>query len=1417
VKSRFPLASFCIVALFSCAFGQTFEVNGGNTAQQNQNQKKTSKSPAQSPDEGETNFGWGTSIETAREAHAADDALKRADYAAAMSFAERAANSAPQDAELWFLVGYCARLDEKYEASITAYDRGLKLKPGSIRGLAGLAQTYAKMGRNAEAEQTLQRVLDANPKDADSLELAGELFLATDANRALELLQRADALKPTAHTDLLVAHAYDRLGKPDESNRYIDRAKQRAPHDPDVLRAVAEQYRDQGKFDEAIASLQAIPNPNIDTQADLAYTYELAGRPQEASELYAKLARSAKGNINLNLSAAQSLITIGQPENAEPFLDEARRLDPNNYRLHAILGSVAEGDNRFDDAANEYTFALNHLPAVPAEGPLYPIELKMNLYEVKLRQEDEAGAKQQLDQAMAQINQVQVPDTEKPEMLRLRAAIEAGLGDTDAANKDLQQALALAPTNVNSLLNYASLEWKIGQKDAAEQTYLKVLQLDPNNRGALSSLGYIYRDQGDTKQAEAYFTRALKAQPKDFEPYLALGDLYGAERKFKQAESNYELAYQRMPTNPLIVAGGANIAIESHNNDLAKRWLDRAKGKMNDNPQVERERERYLTLNDDYADSAELGFKVLQKLPHDREGVDYLVYDLYYLGRFQEALELAQKYDPILPNDKDLPLIAGNVHVHDGQRREALNDFTRALERDPNMALGYADRGFVENDLRQPTKAVNDFESALKLDPKYGEAHLGLAYADLQLHRPRPALVQLEAVQRIMGKSRPIHIARAEAFRQEQAYSKAEPEYRIALQEDPNDLSTQLALADTLFRMRRYKESLATIQIAQRLGPEDPHVYALKAQVHAKEGLHNETMQDVQLAERYINNASELVKKENPGEGAEDEKSKAEVDILMSTGGALLSLGDRDGAMQRFERALDTPNGDRLGVRLAIAQVFLRQAHYDEARRQVALGFAEARMDSSQVTADDIEGAAAIFLSMHDFPLAETYFDKARLAGANIRNVDIGLANTFLAEGDTRKAADALANLGPASDFRDDYDYKMAEANIYRQRQDTVHALSSFAQANSAAGQQEQEPAENEEYEVMGEEGHEINQNFSLEPEGIFAMSLEDINVYTLDAEILHVTRTPSLLPPPRHSYQSFVDSHYRLHIGNLPLITGFVGESLTEGLFLFPSINVVQYRNTYDTIFNGGIVPVLHFGQNSITFNGGLQFTVRRDTTSPQFMSQNLFRQFLYVSTSSFFNWVSINGSAIREAGPFVDNDLHSRDADATIEFNVGRPWASTSLLAGYSARDVLYRPAITEYFDTATYLGLQRKFGSRITAAILAEDLRSWQVQDTNYAIAQAWLPGARFEFRVNPRWNVQGSFLLSRGQGYHQYDNAQSEFVASYTRVNSNRFDPSLGEVPSGHPFRVSFGVQQQTFYNFAGTTRNAILPVIHFNLF
>src|SRR5579871_6576538 len=169
---------------------QTFDVGGQSSSTSG---KQSNQKPSGTSTQSGTDFSWGSGIQVARQARAAQDALKRNDFEGAVNYAQQAANSAPQNPELWFLLGYAARLDEKYQLSIDSYNRGLRIQPNSVRGLAGLAQTYAKTGRDQEAEQLLQKVVEANPRDANSLQLAGELMLNTDAKNALSFLQRADS------------------------------------------------------------------------------------------------------------------------------------------------------------------------------------------------------------------------------------------------------------------------------------------------------------------------------------------------------------------------------------------------------------------------------------------------------------------------------------------------------------------------------------------------------------------------------------------------------------------------------------------------------------------------------------------------------------------------------------------------------------------------------------------------------------------------------------------------------------------------------------------------------------------------------------------------------------------------------------------------------------------------------------------------------------------------------------------------------------------------------------------------------------------------------------------------------------------------------------------------------------------------
>jgi tetratricopeptide (TPR) repeat protein len=1388
-----------LVLAASVAGAQTFEIGGQNPAPAKTKQqpaKKTSKTGAAAPAaDAQQGLGWGTSIDVARQSRAAESALKRGDLNGAARFAEQAANAAPQNPKLWFLLGYTTRLTGNLNKSASAYQRGLQSSPNSVDGLSGLAQTYAKMGRFDEAKQLLTKLIAADPKRSNDLAVAGELFLQSgDYPAAIDLLGRAEAIKPASRQELLIASAYVKSKQPEKAKRYLQMAEQRDPNNPETVRAMAGFYRETQDYPKAIAILKKIAGKNADSMAELAYTYELARMQKEAADSYGRAANGAPKNIAYQLSAAQSYVRVNQYKKAEEFLARAAAIDPEHYRLHATKAEIARMEDRKADAITAFRAALERAPEPAPEGPLYTSQLRMNLAELLRDTGDDAGARQQAQMAGAKIQAITVAPALQMDYHRLQASSESMLGDYAAAENDLRQALAIEPANYNLLLQYGQLLWRTNRPKEARAEYAKALATDKDNKFALTSLGYLARELGDAKGAEFYFSELVKSHPEEYSGYLGLGDLYTAQRNFTPALANYDKAWKLNQGNPLVVAGGANAGIESHQFPLAKTWLDRATPEMNEHPFVMRERERYLTWSGNYAESARLGYRVVDKMPKDRDAIVYLGYDLLYLGRFDDLLRLTTRFEPVLPKEPDLPLLAGYVQRKSELLDEAQAAFTRAIERDPKITTAYINRGFVNNDLQDPDLAIQDFNTALKLDAGNGEAHLGLANAYMQLKKPNLVLGNVEAAAKVMGESKSTHLARAGGLRLKLLLPQAEKEYREALKFDPQDYELHVALAQVLFGERKYSDSIQAYQSLLPLTEDPSSIYANMASASARLHRDDDALKYVAAAE-----------KSSPDSAA----------VLLATGDTLLTLGRSEEAADRFQRALSAPDASRVEVRLEFARTFLQRGKWDDARQQVALAFAESRVgESTPVLPEHLVTAAGIFLGMNDFDLARRYFELARKAGADDRPVTIGLANTYLAQGQYRNADRELATLGPLQDNLADYDYLMAYGTLNRQSRNDRVATFSFAKAKELSI--EDDLSERAMLDVSAEEGPMFKSRYSFTSQFQFAPVFEDSTVYMLDAALFGATG--NLLPTPRRTLETRAATDYRIHFNSFPTFVGGYEFRNARGQVSYPSASVILNRNTYDTIISGGLEPVLRLGNASFFLHPGVQFILRRDMNTPVELNANLVRPQLYVDSNSLFNWIKLSGFAIWEKANFTQKTQDSRDALASLNFEVGRPWGRTALLTGYQVRDLQFHPIIREFFSTATYVGAQHRFGKDLKIALVGEYIRAWRVQDTTFALAQAMRPAARVDYRINNRWAMNASFAMTRGQGFHAYDNFETGFLVTYTKGLHRSASLGGDEVSVEYPLSFSFGLQQQDFSSFPGAGQKAnLVPIVRVNIF
>ena len=1404
-KSQF-LKTALLLAFAALAYGVDAQVyNVGPDASKSPQEQTNQKQPADQP------LGWGSNIQNVRLARAAELALQHGDHALAYDYARRAAQAAPNDPQLWFLFGYAARLDAKMQESADAYSRGIRLNPSSIEGISGLAQTYSLMGRDEDAERLLKQVVASDPKSRDDALLLGNIYMrSANYADAIEWLGRAERMRPDARAELLMAISYQHMKQMDMANRYLELAMRHDPNNPDVQRSMAGYYREAGKYSEAITALKSIRSPKPDVTAELAYTYQLDGNPDESARLYTKAANAAPKDLGLQLSAAQAEIVAGSIEKANAFLQRAAGIDANYYRLHAIRGAIAKLQERDQDALREYTAALANLPAKPSEGPFYGIQMHLELMEIYKGLADESASHHELDTAQTEIDGLGDPVSGRAQFLRLRALIKMEAGDLHAALADIKDALSINAHDRDDLQLDGDILMKLGRTEDAITVYKEILATDAVNRFALISLGYASRAAGRDQDAERYFQRLEQADTKLYVPYLALGDLYTARQEFTKAEDSYSKGYLLAPQKALIQAGGMNAAIEAHNLSLAGIWLSRVTHEMEKEPQILRETERYLSFMGKYQESAEVGREAIIALPRDRDVVVYLGYDLLRLGKYDDLLVLTTQYVDILPNEPDIPLLEGYVHKHEGLSEQARQDFTEVLDRDPNVVTAYVNRGFMLNDLHQALAAAADFESALNKEPNNGEAHLGLAYANLDLRRPEVALRQAEMAERALGDSRDIHMIRATAYGRQTMLIKAASEYRAALKFTPDDGALHFGLGNTLFAERQYHDAIDELEIAVKDSPNSAEPYGLLARSYANLQNRDQTLRYVQLAEQNA----------QPTPTSAKVPKSEQSEIYVSTGEALSAIGDQAAAMERFRKALAATGSDRISVRLAIAKLMAMQGHSEDAERQIALAQMEGEAgETAPQTGSQFIAAADVFRSMHDYELSQAYLQRAKAAGARDAEVRVGLANNYLALGDSARAQSELAAVSAVADSAPDYQYLLAESSVLRQEHHDAQALTSFAQASNAGGQDQ--TAEQALLQAGANEGLRVTpivsllSNFSVEP--IF----EDSTVYVLDSKLDAAFAVPStdtaLLPPPRSSVETQWTNAYHLHLSHLPTTAGFFQVRNAQGEISVPSMNSIVTRNTTDYTVNVGLNPTVNIGRNVLTFNSGMQGTIRRDSQSPVAMNQNLFRVFTYMSTSSFFNEVSVSGYLIRESGPFTESNLHSLSTTGAIDFRVGAPWGKTALVTGWGANDQQISPVNFEVYYTSAYVGLERKFGERLNLRAIAEDVRAWRIVGANWGNAQNLRPAGSVDFTPNHRWELQVSSAYSNTRSFHTYDALQNGFSISYARPFRRKFNDDSGAVVLEYPIRISAGIQEETFPNFTGGHNQQLRPYVQINLF
>jgi tetratricopeptide (TPR) repeat protein len=274
------------------------------------------------------------------------------------------------------------------------------------------------------------------------------------------------------------------------------------------------------------------------------------GRATEALTLWQRTLELAPDYLPARLRYADLLLKDNQTQAAAVGYEAALKVDSNN--AYALLGLA-----RIDFEAQRWNDARRRLEKVVGQtNYTLGYDLIVSLYEqlgLTARAEAIRGQARASgayrDPEDPWLDEI-LPDSYDPFMLALEAGTKGRRGQPAAAIALLQQAIAVAPTDLSAHFQLANLYYEQRNLDQARELYIRCTQLDPEFADGWARLSDLYAQTGNPGEAARILETGLKACPDSPGLHLMKARRQRAVGEYGPALTSYRKSISLRPNEP---------------------------------------------------------------------------------------------------------------------------------------------------------------------------------------------------------------------------------------------------------------------------------------------------------------------------------------------------------------------------------------------------------------------------------------------------------------------------------------------------------------------------------------------------------------------------------------------------------------------------------------------------------------------------------------------------------------------------------------------------------------------------------------------------------------------------------------------------------------------------------------------------
>jgi putative PEP-CTERM system TPR-repeat lipoprotein len=454
--------------------------------------------------------------------------------------------------------------------------------------LAGLQYSQKQI---AQAHQTINEVLQREPKNTDALLLNARFFAAEGRlDDSLKSVQTAVAANPQS------IQAQYMLGTLQLRRRQPDAAT------------------------TAFAEVLRLNPSAVAAQLQLSRLNLAAGKTEASLTLAEGAAKAVPGNPVIQLNLARNLLARNEVARAESIVKQLQAKYPNSPATQTLAGTLSVVKKDYSGARTSYGKALTLDPL--------NLEALTGLNAVDVTQKNFPVARARVEAALAKA-------PTNPDLLILAGRTYASVGDFAASEAAFKKAIEVSPQSLKAYALLGQLYMSQHKLDQAKAEYDAIVKQKPNSVAALTMSALILEVQGNRGEARRRYEQILQIDPGAAVAANNLAYMYAeTDGNLDVALQLAQVAKQKLPNSPEIddtlgyvylkkdLASMAEPPLESSvlkdpNNAMFKYHLGLAYAKSGKTAKARTALEQALALNPSFegADDARAVLARLNRLP----------------------------------------------------------------------------------------------------------------------------------------------------------------------------------------------------------------------------------------------------------------------------------------------------------------------------------------------------------------------------------------------------------------------------------------------------------------------------------------------------------------------------------------------------------------------------------------------------------------------------------------------------------------------------------------------------------------------------------------------------------------------------------------------------------------------------------